>query len=39
MLVYDPAGRISAKGAFNHPYFEPYLAREQASAQTNGYYH
>lgn len=22
MLVYDPAGRISAKQACNHPYFE-----------------
>ena len=24
MLVYDPAGRISAKSAVNHPYFEPF---------------
>ncbi|KEY71605.1 hypothetical protein S7711_06065 [Stachybotrys chartarum IBT 7711] len=24
MLVYDPAGRISAKQAINHPYFEDY---------------
>lgn len=24
MLVYDPAGRISAKQACNHPYFEDY---------------
>jgi len=39
LLVYDPAGRISAKAAYNHPYFEPLLAQEQASAQANGYYH
>ncbi|KAK7432543.1 Cyclin-dependent kinase catalytic subunit [Neonectria magnoliae] len=26
MLAYDPAGRISAKQACNHPYFENYLA-------------
>lgn len=25
MLVYDPAGRISAKQACNHPYFEDYV--------------
>lgn len=25
MLIYDPAGRISAKQACNHPYFEDYL--------------
>ncbi|CAN8097853.1 unnamed protein product [Discula destructiva] len=25
MLVYDPAGRISAKQACNHPYFEDYI--------------
>ena len=24
MLVYDPAGRISAKQSCNHPYFEGY---------------
>lgn len=24
MLVYDPAGRISAKSAVNHPYFEGF---------------
>ena len=29
MLVYDPAGRISAKQACNHPYFEEYLAEQQ----------
>ncbi|PSS03396.1 kinase-like domain-containing protein [Coniella lustricola] len=25
MLVYDPAGRLSAKMACNHPYFEDYV--------------
>lgn len=25
MLVYDPAGRISAKQSCNHPYFEDYV--------------
>lgn len=40
MLVYDPAGRISAKAACNHPYFEEYIQQEQhASNQSNGYYH
>jgi cyclin-dependent kinase len=36
MLVYDPAGRISAKQALNHPYFEEYLALHP---RTNGFYH
>ncbi|KAH6894296.1 kinase-like domain-containing protein [Thelonectria olida] len=40
MLVYDPAGRISAKAACNHPYFEDYLAEQQAATgRANGYYH
>lgn len=40
MLVYDPAGRISAKQACNHPYFEDYLADQQAATgRANGYYH
>lgn len=36
MLVYDPAGRISAKQACNHPYFEEY---EQAppNVRMGGY--
>lgn len=39
MLVYDPASRISAKQAVNHPYFEEYLADQQvASSRKNGYY-
>lgn len=43
MLVYDPASRISAKAACNHPYFETYP--DQHSGQTirsggriNGHY-
>lgn len=40
LLVYDPAGRISAKQACNHPYFEDYLAQQQAAVgRMNGYYH
>jgi cyclin-dependent kinase len=39
MLVYDPAGRISAKQACNHPYFEDYaVEQQQATAGANGYY-
>jgi len=34
MLVYDPAGRISAKQACNHPYFEDY---PQHLNHNNGY--
>jgi cyclin-dependent kinase len=40
MLVYDPAGRISAKQACNHPYFEEYYAQNEPSAagtRSNGY--
>ncbi len=32
MLVYDPAGRISAKQACNHPYFEDYRPQQQYSS-------
>jgi cyclin-dependent kinase len=43
MLVYDPAGRISAKQAVNHPYFEDYSAPTRSATsshnRTNGYYH
>lgn len=35
MLIYDPAGRISAKQACNHPYFEE-LPRGQTYG--NGYH-
>lgn len=44
MLAYDPAGRISAKQACNHPYFEEYHAEREGSAapsstgRSNGYY-
>ncbi|GAO15002.1 uncharacterized protein UV8b_00486 [Ustilaginoidea virens] len=39
MLVYDPAGRISAKQSCNHPYFEDYLAEQQEEVgRMNGYY-
>jgi cyclin-dependent kinase len=37
MLVYDPAGRISAKQSCNHPYFEEHLLT--LNPRTNGYYH
>ncbi|KAK3180710.1 Cyclin-dependent kinase catalytic subunit [Lecanicillium sp. MT-2017a] len=36
-LVYDPAGRISAKAAVNHPYFED-CPDQSANARGNGYY-
>ncbi|KAL6865751.1 Cyclin-dependent kinase catalytic subunit [Amphichorda felina] len=29
MVVYDPAGRISAKSAVNHPYFEKYHQEQE----------
>lgn len=35
LLVYDPAGRISAKQACNHPYFEDFSRQQQVYA--NGY--
>ncbi|ORY61519.1 kinase-like domain-containing protein [Pseudomassariella vexata] len=35
MLVYDPAGRISAKQACNHPYFEDFTRQPYDS---NGYH-
>ncbi|KAM3560042.1 hypothetical protein MY1884_003154 [Beauveria asiatica] len=37
MLVYDPAGRLSAKGAVNHPYFEDDEEPTPAGRGT-GYY-
>ena len=39
LLVYDPAGRISAKGACNHPYFEEHVAELQQAnnSRPNGY--
>ena len=45
MLAYDPAARISAKQACNHPYFEEYHQAERegsappsAGYRSNGYY-
>ena len=35
LLVYDPAGRISAKQACNHPYFEDF---PRNGAYSNGYH-
>lgn len=42
MLVYDPAGRISAKQACNHPYFEnmdPNPRPQYPSQHHGGSYH
>jgi cyclin-dependent kinase len=43
LLVYDPAGRISAKQACNHPYFEEgssaYSGRGLGPTYRNGYHH
>ncbi|KAF4125657.1 cyclin-dependent kinase [Geosmithia morbida] len=36
MLVYDPAGRISAKMAVNHPYFEPFYQEQEKAGRGNG---
>lgn len=33
MLVYDPAGRISAKSAVNHPYFEGFDEEDEQLRQ------
>lgn len=40
MLVYDPAGRLSAKAAVNHPYFEDFSEEEVAptAGRGTGYY-
>ena len=38
MLVYDPAGRISAKQACIHPYFELGSAAYSGRARPNGYH-
>lgn len=40
MLVYDPAGRISAKQASNHPYFEdfPKAHMPRHHHYSNGYH-
>lgn len=38
MLVYDPAGRISAKQACNHPYFGSGNNVHPARGRINGYH-
>ncbi|MCJ1309739.1 Cyclin-dependent kinase catalytic subunit [Agyrium rufum] len=38
MLVYDPAGRISAKQACVHPWFEAGSAAYSGRGKTNGYH-
>lgn len=38
MLVYDPASRISAKQACNHPYFEDYHNRRGAPVFANAFH-
>lgn len=38
MLVYDPAGRISAKQACNHPYFEEYLMGDEGTPGKQPYF-
>lgn len=38
MLVYDPAGRISAKQACQHPYFEAGSSAYSGRGRINGYH-
>ena len=38
MLVYDPAGRISAKQACIHPYFEAGSSAYSGRGRVNGYH-
>ena len=38
MLVYDPAGRISAKQACMHPYFEAGSSAYSGRGRPNGYH-
>lgn len=37
MLVYDPAGRISAKQSCIHPYFESNSSKYSGRSRTNGF--
>jgi len=39
MLVYDPAGRISAKQACNHPYFENLENPPRPQYHSSSNYH
>jgi len=38
LLVYDPAGRISAKQACTHPYFTNGLSYASNGGYKNGYH-
>lgn len=38
MLVYDPAGRISAKQACQHPYFELGSSAYSGRVKANGFH-
>ena len=38
MLIYDPAGRISAKQACNHPYLEDVPIMLRSNVRTTDYY-
>lgn len=38
MLVYDPAGRISAKQACNHPYFEDLESHPRLQYHGSSYH-
>lgn len=38
MLVYDPAGRMSAKQACQHPYFEAGSSAYSGRGKLNGYH-
>ena len=38
MLVYDPAGRLSAKQACNHPYFDAGTHAHSGRPRVNGYH-
>jgi len=38
MLVYDPAGRISAKQACIHPYFEAGSSAYSGRGKLNGHH-
>ena len=38
MLVYDPAGRISAKQACVHPYFEAGSSAYSGRGRMNGFH-
>jgi cyclin-dependent kinase len=38
MLIYDPAGRISAKQACQHPYFEAGSSAYSGRGRTNGFH-